>query len=269
MHKIAEMVRASWTMAKSYKLNLFFSIIALFVTTIPFYFVAHALQPMMGKVVEQQGGDYFGFVLLGLIAISLLTTSLVGVYQAVSGSIGSGWLEAQLGTSTSLPVLLVGMSAYDFVWTMLRVSILLIFGWVVGVHVHWSGLVLGVPVLLLLCLSYFGLGLVLAAMYLSFRTIGPAQSAIVTVSTLLGGVYYPPEAIPQSIAWLERVSFVVPMTYGLRAVRRLVLDGATAADVMPDVGSMLIITAICLVVGTLAFQASFTYARRRGTLSLY
>jgi len=266
MYKIAEMVRTSWRIARSYKLNLVFSIAALFFTTIPFYLVAHAMQPMMGKVVQQEGGDYFGFVLLGLIAISLLSTALTSVYEAVSGSISNGWLEAQLGTSTTLPVLLVGMSAYGFLWTLLRVTILLLYGWTLGVHVHWSGFALGLPVLLLLCVAYYGLGLGLAAMFLAFRTIGPMQSIIVTGSTLLGGVYYPTTVIP---SWIQSLSVVVPMTYGLRATRRLVLDGAPWSAVQGDVGMIAAIAALMLIFGVAAFQLSFDHARRRGTLSLY
>jgi ABC-2 type transport system permease protein len=259
-------VRSSWMIARSYKLNLVFSIVALFFTTIPFYFAAHAMQPLMGDVVRHEGGDYFGFVLMGLIATSLLTTSLTGVYRAVSGSISSGWLEAQLGTSTSLPVLLVGMSAYDFLWTLLRVTILLVYGSTLGVHVHWSGVLLGLPVLLLLCLAYFGLGLVLAAMYLAFRTIGPVQSVIVTGSVLLGGVYYPTSVIP---SWIQSLSVVVPMTYGLRATRRLVLEGASMSVVWTDVAMAATIAVLLLIIGTAAFQLSFDHSRRRGTLSQY
>ena len=266
MYKIAEMMRASWRIARSYKMNLVFSILALFFTTIPFYFVAHAMQPMMGKVVEHEGGDYFGFVLLGLIAISLLSTALTSVYQAVSGSISSGWLEAQLGTSTSMPVLLIGMSAYEFLWTLLRVTVLLVYGWTLGVHVHWSGIVLGFPVLLLLCVAYYGLGLVLAAMHLAFRTIGPLQSVIVTGSVLLGGVYYPTTVIP---SWIQSLSVVVPMTYGLRATRRLLLDGASWSAVQSDVGMIAAIALLMLMLGVAAFQLAFDHARRRGTLSLY
>ena len=266
MYKIAEMVRASFMIAKSYKINLLFSIVALFFTTIPFYLAAHALQPMMGKVVQHQGGDYFGFVLLGLIAISLLTTALTGVYMSVSGSVTSGWLEAQMGTSTGIPVLLVGMASYDFIWTLVRVTILLLFGWVLGVHVHWSGLALAIPVLFMLCIAYFGLGLVLSSMFLAFRTIGPAQSVIVTSSVLLGGVYYPTETIP---SWIQSLSVVIPMTYGLRAVRQLVLDGAPAVAVVRDVLLMALIAAICLAVGALAFRTAFNYSRKRGTLSQY
>jgi len=266
MYKIAEMVRASWVIARSYKMNLVFSIAALFFTTIPFYLVAHAMQPMMGKVVQQEGGDYFGFVLLGLIAISLLTTALTSVYQAVSGSITSGWLEAQLGTSTSMPVLLIGMSAYQFLWTLLRVTVLLLYGWSLGVHVHWSGIVLGLPVLLLLCVAYYGLGLGLAAMFLAFRTIGPMQSVIVTGSVLLGGVYYPTTVIP---SWIQSLSVVVPMTYGLRATRRLVLDGAPWSAVQTDIGMIAVIAVLMLMLGIAAFQLSFDHARRRGTLSMY
>jgi ABC-2 type transport system permease protein len=266
MYKIAEMVRASFMVARSYKINLIFSLVALLFTTLPFYFIAHALQPMMGKVVQQQGGDYFGFVLLGLIAISLLSTALTGVYQSVSGSVSSGWLEAQMGTSTGIPVLLVGMASYDFIWTLLRVTILLLYGWVLGVHVHWSGLLFGVPVLFLLCVAYFGLGLVLSAMFLAFRTIGPAQSVIVTGSVLLGGVYYPTEKIP---AQIQALSVVTPMTYGLRAVRRLVLDGAPVVTVVSDVLAMALIASICLAIGSLAFRTAFNYSRKRGTLSQY
>lgn len=266
MHKIAEMVRTSWRIASSYKLNLIFSIVALFFTTIPFYLAAHAMQPLMGKFVAQEGGDYFGFVLLGLIAISLLTTSLTSVYEAVSGSISNGWLEAQLGTSTSMPVLLLGMSAYGFLWTLLRVTILLLYGWTLGVHVHWSGIALGFAVLLLLCVAYYGLGLVLAAMFLAFRTIGPLQSVIVTGSVLLGGVYYPTTVIP---SWIQSLSVVVPMTYGLRATRRLLLDGASWSAVQGDVAMIGAIAALMLMLGAAAFQLSFDHARRRGTLSLY
>jgi ABC-2 type transport system permease protein len=266
MYKIAEMVRASFMIAKSYKINLIFSIIALFFTTIPFYFVARALQPTMGKVIQEQGGDYFGFIILGLISVSLLTTALTGVYNSVSGSVTSGWLEAQLGTSTSIPVLVVGMAAYDFIWTLVRVSILLVYGRILGVDVHWSGLLLGVPVLFLLCIAYFGLGLVLASMFLAFRTIGPAQSVIVTASTLLGGVYYPTNIIP---GWIHSFSIVIPMTYGLRAVRKLVLDGAPFVTVVQDVMTMGAIAAICLAIGALSFRTAFNYSRQRGTLSLY
>ena len=266
MYKLAEMVRASWVIAKSYKLNLTLSIVALFFTTLPFYFAANALQPMMGGVVKEQGGDYFGFVLLGLVSISLLTTSLTGVYNSVSGSVTSGWLEAQLSTSTSLPVLLLGMSAYDFLWTLLRVSVLLLYGWALGAHVHWSGLTLAVPVLLLLCAAYFGLGLVLASMYLAFRTIGPAQSVIVTASVLLGGVYYPTETIP---SWIEALSAVIPMTYGLRAVRKLVLEGAAMSAVAEDVAVMAAFAVLLVTFGALMFHAAFDHSRRRGTLSQY
>ena len=159
-----------------------------------------------------------------------------------------------------------GTAILNFLWTLLRVSVLLLYGWTLGAHVHWSALPFAVPVLLLLCVAYFGLGLVLASMYLTFRTIGPAQSVIVTASVLLGGVYYPTETIP---SWIQTLSTVIPMTYGLRAVRRLVLDGATFAAVASDVAVMGAFAVLCLAFGALMFHAAFDHSRRRGTLSQY
>ena len=51
MYKIAEMVRASWRIASSYKTESRSSpSSALFFTTIPFYLAAHAMQPTDGQV---------------------------------------------------------------------------------------------------------------------------------------------------------------------------------------------------------------------------
>ena len=59
------------------------------------------------------------------------------------------------------------------------------------------------------------------------------------------------------------------MTYGLRATRRLLLDGASWSAVQGDVAMIGAIAALMLMLGAAAFQLSFDHARRRGTLSLY
>jgi hypothetical protein len=59
------------------------------------------------------------------------------------------------------------------------------------------------------------------------------------------------------------------MTYGLRATRRLVLEGVPPSAVGADIGMIAAIAFLLLVIGTAAFQLAFDYARRRGTLSQY
>ena len=66
---------------------------------------------------------------------------------------------------------------------------------------------------------------------IAFRTAGPIPRGIVLISTFLGGVYYPTHIVP---GWLENISAALPLTYGLRALRRVLLDGA-ALRLLPQV----------------------------------
>jgi hypothetical protein len=61
----------------------------------------------------------------------------------------------------------------------------------------------------------------------------------------------------------------VPLTYGLRAIRVVLLEGKPLATVYRE---MLVLAAFAVgltVVGALAFQAALRYARRAGTLAQY
>ena len=89
---------------------------------------------------------------------------------------------------------------------------------------------------------------------------------MLTVSGLLGGVYYPTHVIP---SWLQSVSEVVPLTYGLRALRAVVLEGgpvgASASDLAILAGFALLLLASSLYVFTLAVR----HAKASGTLAQY
>jgi ABC-type multidrug transport system permease subunit len=120
--------------------------------------------------------------------------------------------------------------------------------------------------LLLLSAAYFTVALIASALILVFRTSGPLVTAVITVSALLGGAYYSTAVIP---SWLQSLSTVVPLTYGLRATRRLLLAGEPLTAVWGDVAILLVMTAALLVVGGSSFGAALRHSRRAGTLGQY
>jgi ABC-2 type transport system permease protein len=123
-----------------------------------------------------------------------------------------------------------------------------------------------VLILLLIVMAYFAIGLMAAAMVLAFRTTGPLPQVVLLLSGLLGGVYYPTSVIP---SWIQSVSSVVPLTYGLRALRRVWLDGAPVGEVVPDVLVLAGMAIALLTLGIGIFAAGMRYARRAGTLAQY
>lgn len=266
MNAIAALTRASWQTTTSYRFRLMMSIGALAFTVVPLYFVSGAVQPVMADAIRDQGGEAFGFLLVGLATFSLVSNAVNSLPGSLSGGIRTGTLEAMMSTPAPLVHLLTGMSAFGFLWTSVRVVILVLAGWVLGADIVWTGLLPGVAVVGLIVLAHLPFGLMAGAMILVFRTAAPLPKIVLGVSSLLGGVYYPTDVVP---SWLQLISNVLPLTYGLRALRALVLEGEGLFAVLGDVAVLAAMTALLLTAGLVIFTAALDYARRRGTLAQY
>jgi ABC-2 type transport system permease protein len=79
-------------------------------------------------------------------------------------------------------------------------------------------------------------------------------------------VLYPTKLIP---AWAARFTDLVPMTYGIRAVRRITIDDWPLRAVLADVGTLGLFCLAFLAVGSLAMKHALRRARAEGTLSQY
>lgn len=260
------LVRANWLTAASYRMAMLFSLFGLVFVLLPLYFMANALQPTMQQVISGEARQYFGFVVLGAICYSLASSCTTSLPTAIDGAIGRGTLEAILGTPARLGAVCVGFVGYGVLWALLRAAILLVAAVWLGAAIVWRGVPLGLVVLLLTMLTYAGLGLIFAAMVLVFRTTGPLTTAVLTGSMFLGGVYYPTSIIP---SWIRDLAGLFPLTYGLRALRQIVLRGDSFTHVASDVQMLAAMTTVSLAVGTVAFSFAIQRARRAGTLSSY
>jgi ABC-2 type transport system permease protein len=266
VRKILALVRADGLTVFSYRFQTIVSLGGLFVSIVPLYFVAGALQPVMTKAIANEGQQYFGFVVVGTIAFLLISTAVGALPEAIRSGIGRGTFEAMLATPTPLPVLLTGIIGFPVLWTIVRGGILLASAWMLGAHVAWDRALPAVGILLLLVVAHVPFALLTAALILAFKSAGPLSQGVLTISALLGGVYYPTHVIP---SWLHEASAVLPLTYGLRALRRTLLDGASLASVASDVTTLAVLGLVLFSAGILVFAWALHYARRAGTLAQY
>lgn len=266
MRSVLALVRARWLVALSYRLDTFFAFVGMIVAIVPLYFISHALQPMMTNAIRIEAPEYFGFLMVGLITYTYVQASVNELHGVLSTEIGTGSFEALVATPTSLPVLLAGMVGQAFTMNTIRAILVLILSWVLGAHVVWMRGLEAIGVLVLIVLAYLPLGVFAAALVLAFRTTGPYPSAVIGISALMGGVYYPTTVIP---SWLERVSVFVPLTYGLRSLRRALLDGAPLAASARDLAVLVGFAIVLSIASLAAFSAALRYAKRAGTLAQY
>jgi ABC-2 type transport system permease protein len=266
MREAYALIRASWLSATSYRLALLLSLGALAAAVVPVYFVANAIQPVIADSIQTQGGEYFAFLIVGMIAFSFLSTAVSALPGAVSGGIGSGTLEALFSTRAKVTSLVSGMIGYGFLWTAARALILILTGVLFGADFAWTKAFTAGAILLLIVLAYLPFGLLSAALVLAFRTSGPLPRGVMVLSGLLGGVYYPTKVIP---SWIQNVSEVVPLTYGLRALRQTLLEGMPLQVVARDVTILVGFVIVLSAVGVWAFARALRYAKQAGNLSQY
>ena len=266
MRTIWAMVRASAISAASYKLALLVSVVGMFASIVPLYFVSNALQGVMASKIVGQGTQYFAFVLIGTVVVSFVSQAINSLPNAVQASVGSGMLDTLLSVPTPTPVVFAGLTSYGYLWVAVRALLTVLIGVALGAQVEWARLLPSLVVLTLIVVSYLPFGLIAAALIVAFRTDMEVRRGVLIVSTLLGGVYYPTHIIP---SWIQSLSTVVPLTYGLRALRSVLLDGEPIWNSAGDLGVLLAMTAVLGMAGVTALSMAFQYARRTGTLAQY
>jgi ABC-2 type transport system permease protein len=203
---------------------------------------------------------------LGAVCFSLASTCTTALPSALEGAIGKGTLEAILGTPARLVAVCAGLMGYGVMWAVARATILLTVAMALGADIVWRSAPAGVAVAMLTMLSYVGLGLIFGALILLFRTTGPIPTLVLTASMFLGGVYYPTSVIP---SWIRSLAEFLPLTYGLRAIRRIVLRGEPISTVAPDIFMLVMMTTVSMATGVGLFYFALRRARRTGALSSY
>ena len=267
MRKVLALVRAGWLEAMSYRMRSVLTTFSMFAALVPIYYVARAVQPIVADSISGEGTDYFAFIVTGLAIMPLVRVSTGALPGELGGAISSGTFEALLGTPTRISTLLFGLVGYPFLFAVLRSSLVLGFGWAMGVGMSWAGAPLALVAIVLIVFAHTAIGIFGAAMILAFRTTGPLESLVVWASLVLGGVYFPTQAIPD---WLSAAAKLLPLSHGLRAFRRALLEPAPSwALLMSDLLPIAAMGVVGILVSLGAFSVALRFSRRTGTLSQY
>ncbi|MGH7443665.1 MAG: ABC transporter permease [Longimicrobiales bacterium] len=264
--KLTAYIRHDALTAASYKVRLLMSLGGLAVGAVPLYFVANALQPMMAPRIEGQGTYYFSFVLIGLAAQQFVMAASDALPRAISEGLRTGTLEAVFVTRTHVAVIVSGMMSFRFLWAMLQAFVLIAVGLLFGVTLAGGSLLPALFIVSLIAAAYVPFGLIAGALHLTFRSAGPLPLVIAAGSGLLGGVYYPTDVIP---SWIQHVSALVPLTYGLRALRRMLLEGVGVQAVLGELMMLALLFFTLLALSVFVFHRALLHARRSGTLGQY
>jgi ABC-2 type transport system permease protein len=255
------------SLALSYRLSFVLRIFGIFFSVASFYFLSRLFGNSMVSQLDQYGGDYFSFVLIGLAFTGYLGLSLSNFSSSIREGQMTGTLEIMLLSPTRLSSILLSSSLWSYLQTTINVVIYLIIGALVfGFDVSNANFVTAVIVLILSIVSFSGFGILSAAIVMIVKQGDPISWLFGGFSSLLSGVYYPISVLP---TWLTPLSHALPMTYALDAMRLAMLKGASLYDIRMDVIVLLGFSIVLTPIAFYAFKLALKRAKIEGSLIQY
>ncbi len=251
----------------SYKFSFIIQFLGIFFTVLVFFFLSKLFGNAVSPLLKPYGGDYFSFVLIGIAFANYLQVSLRSFSSCIRDAQILGTLEALLVTQTSIPTIIFSSSLYSFVLASLRVIVFLLIGVLaLGLNIGDANFMGAILILLLTIFSFSSLGIISASFIMVLKRGDPLSWIFTSMSWLLGGVYYPITVLPD---WVQKFSYLLPITYSLEGMRMALLKGYTLRALLPSIIPLLIFTIIMLPISIWVFKYAVKRAKIDGSLIKY
>jgi ABC-2 type transport system permease protein len=262
----AAFLRRDWQTERSYRLAFLLSFGGIFFSAAVFYYVAQLIDAAAAPFLAAYGGSYFAFVLIGIALQRYFGVGLNAFASAFRQAQTTGTLEAMLTTPAPPWQIALASTFWSYGLVSLQVLLYLLIGvYLLGVRVDVNFPALALAAVLGVT-SFAALGVLSASFVMVLKRGDPITWAVGAVSTFFGGVYFPVELLP---GWLQPVSAFLPVTYGLRAVRLSVLQGAGVAEIGGDLLALALFCVILLPLALSGFRYAMYRARVDGSLTHY
>jgi ABC-2 type transport system permease protein len=208
-----------------------------------------------------------GFVFVGYAMYMWLSSLLWGAGTALRQEQVRGSLEVVFVTPVSRLVPLFGPGVATLIpmsltFVVMGVALWLFFGVVppfAAVLQAAVVVVLGVPAL-------YAIGALFAASVLRFGEVGPIVQLVRGMFVLACGITFPVAMLP---LWAQVWAWLMPPTYIVDDIRRLLLQGATIGEMVPHIAIVLSIASLVALLAVFVFRYLETSARRTGMLGRF
>ena len=269
LRRVWAFIARDWQLELSYRMQFFLRILSILIVVTTLFFISKIFTGFTDPRFAQWR-DPLAAWLTGLAVLNYFMTGFSSLANAIRQEQVQGTLESVLMTPISVPTVIVASSAWDFVQATFFSFMYLFFGWLFfGVHYRGSFL-LALVFLLLTTTVLACLGILSASFAMVFKRGDPFGVFLGTGSALFSGVFFPTQLIRdyagQGVAGISRV---LPPTYGLDGIRRVLIDGAGLSEVDDPLLTLLVFLAVLLPLSLWVFNRAVRRAKREGSLIQY
>ena len=217
--------------------------------TDPVTATAQSIKLQINKVYGEI--EYMDFLLPGVLSMTMFMSSMMTMGNTIAGERERGELARLFMTPTSISTVISGKIISQVVREMIQ-AIILIFSAILIFNVVINGNILLLFLLMLVSvLCFVGFGMMISATSKTQEDYIQIVMPIAMPMMFICGVFFPKETMP----WiLQKISYLLPLTYSNDAVRAIMLQGAGIEAIAFDLVVLLAFTVIFFTVGVLRFN---------------
>lgn len=164
--------------------------------------------------------EYRAFIFPGIVAMTLLFTSMRSGISIIWDR-EFGFLKEILVAPISRVSIVFGKAMGGATNALIQGTMLLLLSFMVGIRISPLKFFMIIPIMLLISLGFDGFGLFIASMIDSFEGFQTIMSFVIMPTFFLSGALFPLTNVP---SWLKTLSLINPLTYGVDAIRGVMLD---------------------------------------------
>jgi ABC-2 type transport system permease protein len=213
---------------------------------------------------------YSGFVILGGTMIAFWANVLWNMSAQFYWEKETGELEVLFAAPISRMAILLGMALGGIVNTTVRAASVLI----VGVIIFQVPFMVNEPLtaafmFILTIIALYALGMLFASLFLMYgREAWHTANLLQEPVYFFSGSYFPVLGTAGIPMLIQAIASVIPLTFGLDGIRRVVILGQGIANVWIDAVALVVFIAILLPLAKYALNFMENLGKKEGRLTL-
>ena len=263
--------RREWTIFKRYPSWVISLFIWPMIFPMAYLLTARALSGVDGSGLVQFQlntgvSDYIGYIAVGTTIWMWQNIVLWDIGFALRNEQMRGTLESNWLSPTWRFSFLMGSTIPQLVSMAMFMTIAVLeFALVFGVRFQGS-LWLSMLVLLVSIPSIYGLGFAFASVVITAKEAHAFVFLVRGLVMIFCGITFPVTLLPE---WMQSITYWLPQTYVIHAMRMAALSPATIPDLLPDILPLLFFGVFWLTAGYLLFNWMERRARQTGSIGQY
>jgi ABC-2 type transport system permease protein len=266
-HKALAFIKRDFGIESGYQAAFIMGLFEAIMLLVVFHFIGQLISPKASASMAKYGTHYFPFVVVGVAFARYFDLMLRMFSESIRNAQVTGCLEAMLCSQTGGITVVLMSSLYSLISGAVQLLLILL-GGVLLFHVDLTHMNITATLLVLLVsvAIFVAFGVLSAAAIVWLKKGDPITWILGGFGSILGGAYFPIDVMP---TWMQKLSFLVPITYSLDALRMTILKGVSLASVARPIGVLAVMDAILLPASVAIFATAVRKGRREGTLTQY